>query len=111
MTQPIDWPKLLGDLQHLGLSGRDLARAAGVGADNVRTWAKGGKPSAKAGASLERLWCHMTGKSPKFLPRNAPAADIKRCEVPNLDSDEDQDPAYVHIEQLQQIWNQSILRS
>jgi hypothetical protein len=51
----------------------------------------------------------MTGKSARFLPRQLPGATP--VPVPGLDSDEEQEPAYVHLEQLQQIWNRSILGS
>lgn len=104
MTEPIDWPRLLGDLAYLGLTGRDLSRASGAGQDAVKKWAKGGKPSSQAGAALERLWCNMTGKHARFLPRLSPGALPLRGEVPNLDSDEDQELAYVQIEALQNVW-------
>lgn len=107
--QPIDWPKLLGDLQYLGLTGRELARAAGVGMDSVNRWAKGATPSRGSSERLQSLWCSMVGKPARFLPRQLPGA--KTAPVPGLDSDEDQEPAYVHLEQLQQVWNRMILGS
>jgi hypothetical protein len=104
MTEPIDWPHLLGDLEYLGLTGRELARAAQVGMDSVNRWSKGGSPSRGSSDRLQQLWCHMTGKPAIFLPRRPPGA--MPMPVPGLNSNEVREPSYLHLEQM---WNRSIL--
>lgn len=103
-TAPIDWPQVFEDLAYLGLTGKELARAAHVDTSAVKRWAGGVSPAGRNADHVVTVWCHMTGKSVEFLPRLAAGARAVPKAVANLDSDEDQEPALCQSEALQMVW-------
>lgn len=53
---PIDWFRILADLQYAGINNADVARILGVPESNVRTnWKHGGRPNYEDGAALVKL--------------------------------------------------------
>jgi len=54
--QPIDWFRILADLQYAGINNADVARILGVPESNVRNnWKHGGRPNYEDGAALVKL--------------------------------------------------------
>lgn len=82
MTQTIDWPKVLGDLQWLlgepapvnpalrtPVGTRTLAKFLNVPRTTIVRYLEGAEPRHDAGTDLITAWCLLSGKSAEFVPR------------------------------------------
>jgi hypothetical protein len=105
MREPaIDWPAVFGDLAHLGITGTGLCERVGLPAGLLQRVAAGkARPAPLAAERIAGLWIEATGKTAQFLPK---LNGVRKPppEIPNLLSDEEQEPAYVQIEAALMVW-------
>lgn len=80
---PVDFQRLLLDLQGLGLTGPQIQAASGVRRGAIGSYKSGEcRPSFSKGEALIRVWCQRMGRSRDEVPRLAEqtisAAKIER---------------------------------
>ncbi|PZQ77784.1 MAG: hypothetical protein DI563_02565 [Variovorax paradoxus] len=67
---PVDFQRLLLDLQGLGMRGPDIQSASGLRRGAIGAYKAGQcNPSYDKGEALIRVWCQRTGRGRDQLPR------------------------------------------
>ena len=68
--KPVDWFKIINDLENTKLDRIDIAKAVGAGKSTVTEWRSlKFNPKYAQGERLVDLWIRRTGKDRKSLPR------------------------------------------
>lgn len=72
---PVDFQRLLLDLQGLGMTGPQIQRASGLRRGALGAYKAGhSRPSYSKGEALIRVWCLRTGRARDQVPRRASEA-------------------------------------
>lgn len=82
---PVDFQRLLLDLQGLGMTGPEIQAASGIKRGALGEYKiRGCRPPYDKGEALIRVWCQRTGRAREQLPRLAErtisAAKVERDE-------------------------------
>lgn len=82
---PVDFRRLVLDLQGLGMRGPDIQTASGLTRGAIGNYkTRNARPSFEKGEALIRVWCQRTGRARDELPRMAEptisAAKVEREE-------------------------------
>ena len=93
----VDWHGVLGDIAYLGLTGSTLCERLDIRPALLQRLAKGEAPRGVVADRVVLLWMHLTAKRAEFLPILVEARRERRCEVPNLVSDDEQEPAHAQL--------------
>ena len=103
----VDWHRVFDDFAALGLTGDALAERSGLRVGLLARVASGKQaPAPNARDRIIGLWCHLTSKPVRVLPRTADAEGAPRPAVPGIDSNDEREPAYAQLEAMTLVWRQ-----